>query len=124
MAANLIIEDLGLAALDQYKKTPVVSLTTPAAIQNNVLRVLGDGILRTMDADFAAWYSVVERPLIAAERLLRASLLQVLYTIRSARQRSLGSGNLGNCPCSHGTNNKKDWPSKMFTSRYNSRNDT
>lgn len=50
------------------------------------LRVLVDGILRTMDEQFAALYSVTGRPSIAPERLLRASLLQVLYTIRSERQ--------------------------------------
>lgn len=58
----------------------------PAQHPLRKLRVLVDGILRTMDADFAALYSAVGRPSIAPERLLRASLLQVLYTIRSERQ--------------------------------------
>ncbi len=58
----------------------------PAQHPLRKLRVLVDSILRTMDADFAALYSMVGRPSIAPERLLRASLLQVLYTIRSERQ--------------------------------------
>lgn len=42
--------------------------------------------LRVMDGEFAALYSVIGRPSITTERLLRASLLRVLYTIRSQRQ--------------------------------------
>jgi transposase len=50
------------------------------------LRIVVDGILRSMNAEFQALYSSIGRPSIAPERLLRASLIQVLFTIRSERQ--------------------------------------
>ena len=50
------------------------------------LRVLVDGILQGMSADFQALYSRRGRPSIAPERLLRASLIQTLFSIRSERQ--------------------------------------
>lgn len=58
----------------------------PAKHPLRKLRVLVDAILRVMDGEFARLYSEIGRPSIAPERLLRASLLQVLYTIRSERQ--------------------------------------
>lgn len=39
-----------------------------------------------MDRDFDALYSTLGRASIAPERLLRASLLRVIYTVRSERQ--------------------------------------
>jgi len=50
------------------------------------LRAMVDGLLRTMDADFAVLYADTGRESIPPERLLRASLLQVLYSVRSERQ--------------------------------------
>ncbi|WP_426079196.1 IS5 family transposase [Janthinobacterium sp. PSPC3-1] len=50
------------------------------------LRVLADAILSTMNDDFQALYSRRGRPSIAPERLLRASLIQTLFSIRSERQ--------------------------------------
>jgi len=50
------------------------------------LRILVDGILKNMNAEFEKVYSRRGRPSIAPERLLRASLLQTLFTIRSERQ--------------------------------------
>lgn len=47
------------------------------------LRVVVDGILASMDAEFDALYATGGRPSIPPERLLRASLLQTLYSIRS-----------------------------------------
>lgn len=49
------------------------------------LRALVDGVLESMGPDFDAAYSKVGRPSIPPERLLRALLLQVLYTVRSER---------------------------------------
>jgi transposase len=49
------------------------------------LRVLVDAILRDLDAELAARYSKGGRPSIPPERLLRASLLQVVYSVRSER---------------------------------------
>lgn len=49
------------------------------------LRVLVDGVLAAMSPEFDAIYSNKGRPSIAPERLLRALLLQVLYSVRSER---------------------------------------
>jgi transposase len=49
-------------------------------------RVLVDGILQSMSPEFQALYSRRGRPSIAPERLLRASLIQTLFSIRSERQ--------------------------------------
>jgi transposase len=50
------------------------------------VRAMTDTALRGMTADFDALYARMGRPSIAPERLLRALLLQVLYTVRSERQ--------------------------------------
>lgn len=50
------------------------------------IRAMVDGALEKMDAVFDALYSGTGRPSIAPERLLRAQLLMVLYSIRSERQ--------------------------------------
>lgn len=50
------------------------------------MRLLVDAVLKSMSAEFTARYSHTGRPSIAPERLLRALLLQVIYTIRSERQ--------------------------------------
>jgi transposase len=58
----------------------------PASHQLRKLRVLVDVILATLHADFEALYAKTCRPSIPPERLLRASLIQTLYSIRSERQ--------------------------------------
>lgn len=58
----------------------------PAAHALRKLRILVDGILKNMNTEFEEVYSRRGRPSIAPERLLRASLLQTLFTIRSERQ--------------------------------------
>lgn len=50
------------------------------------IKVIVDRALAELDADFAVMYSRVGRPSIAPERLLKASLLIALYTVRSERQ--------------------------------------
>jgi transposase len=50
------------------------------------MRVMVDAVLKSMSSEFAARYSHTGRPSIPPERLLRALLLQVIYTIRSERQ--------------------------------------
>lgn len=50
------------------------------------IRVLADRALEQMEAVFAGMYSDRGRPSIAPERLLRAQLLMVLYSIRSETQ--------------------------------------
>jgi transposase len=50
------------------------------------VRAMADRALGKMDGAFAELYSETGRPSIAPERLLRALLLMVLYSIRSERQ--------------------------------------
>jgi transposase len=57
----------------------------PADHPLRLLRPLVDAILHELSPRFAQLYSRVGRPSIAPEKLLRALLLQVLYTIRSER---------------------------------------
>jgi len=49
------------------------------------IRVLCDVALRGLSREFDRMYSDIGRPSIAPEKLLRALLLQILYTIRSER---------------------------------------
>jgi transposase len=50
------------------------------------LRKVVDSLLTTMDADLDTLYAKTGRESIPPERLLRASLIQVLFSIRSERQ--------------------------------------
>src|SRR6266849_6252310 len=49
------------------------------------LRVMADAVLAQLGPAFDAIYARSGRPSIAPEKLLRALLLQVLYTVRSER---------------------------------------
>src|SRR5215467_14065916 len=49
------------------------------------VRKLADAVLAEMSADFDGMYAKVGRPSIPPERLFRALLLQVFYSIRSER---------------------------------------
>jgi transposase len=49
------------------------------------IREIVDAVLREMSGEFAGLYAGNGRPSIAPEKLLRALLLQVLYTVRSER---------------------------------------
>jgi transposase len=49
------------------------------------IRTMADRALKKLDQRFAGQYAPEERPSIAPERLLRALLLQALYTVRSER---------------------------------------
>jgi transposase len=49
------------------------------------IRQFTDRILRDLSSRFETMYSEIGRPSIAPEKLLRALLLQVLYTVRSER---------------------------------------
>lgn len=50
------------------------------------LRILVDGVLASLDEDLQAVYARRGRPSIPPECLLRALLIQILYTVRSERQ--------------------------------------
>ncbi len=58
----------------------------PASHPLRNLRKLVDDLLMTLHDDFAALYAKTGRPSIPPERLLRACLIQTLYSIRSERQ--------------------------------------
>jgi transposase len=49
------------------------------------IRTLVDGVLRDMSREFDGLYAKVGRPSVPPERLLRAQLLQIFYSIRSER---------------------------------------
>ena len=50
-----------------------------------IRRIVNDALAR-LDAEFEVLYTDFGRPSIAPERLIRASLLQILFSIRSERQ--------------------------------------
>ena len=49
------------------------------------IRTMADAALKELDQRFVGLYAVQGRPSIPPERMLRALLLQVLYTVRSER---------------------------------------
>ena len=51
-----------------------------------VIKAIVDDVLRALDGEFAKLYESTGRQSIAPERLLRASLLQAFYSVRSERQ--------------------------------------
>jgi transposase len=57
----------------------------PANHPLRAVRTLADQVLSEMSASFEALYSKVGRPSVPPERLLRALLLQVFYSVRSER---------------------------------------
>jgi transposase len=76
---------------DDQKQTAMYSYVTlaqriPADHPARAIRVLVDRALQRMDAQLERLYSTTGRPSIAPERLLRATLLMVLFSIRSERQ--------------------------------------
>lgn len=52
---------------------------------HKIRQVVNDALF-SLDADFAALYVDFGRPSIASERLIRACLLQILFSVRSERQ--------------------------------------
>ena len=76
---------------DDQKQTAMYSYVTlaqriPADHPARAIRAMVDRALQRMDAELEQLYSSTGRPSIAPERLLRASLLMILYSIRSERQ--------------------------------------
>lgn len=57
-----------------------------------VIRAIVDGILQALSPEFDRMYAREGRPSIAPEKLLRAQLLQMLYSIRSERLPPLRGG--------------------------------
>ena len=50
------------------------------------IKAVVDAALVTLDTDFAALYAADGRPSIPPERLLRAALVRILFSVRSERQ--------------------------------------
>ena len=76
---------------DEQKQAAMFSYVTleqriPADHPARQIRVLVDRALERMDGELGQLYSHTGRPSIAPERLLRASLLMALYSVRSERQ--------------------------------------
>ena len=76
---------------DENKQSAMYSYVTmtqriPADHPARAIRAMVDRALEGMDAELEQLYSRTGRPSIAPERLLRASLLMLLYSIRSERQ--------------------------------------
>ena len=63
-----------------------VEARIPARHPLRAMRRLMNAALAELDARFSALYQGIGRPSIPPERLLRASLLQLLYSLRSERQ--------------------------------------
>ena len=57
----------------------------PAKHPLRPIRLMVDEVLKALSPDFNGLYSAFGRPSIPPEKLLRALLLQVLYTVRSER---------------------------------------
>src|SRR6202022_4650875 len=57
----------------------------PADHPLRAIRQMTEGVLAKLSSKFTRMYSKIGRPSIAPEKLLRALLLQVLYTVRSER---------------------------------------
>lgn len=75
---------------EDQKQTAMYSYVTlsqriPAGHPAGAVRELVDRALGRMEAELERLYSRTGRPSIAPERLLRASLLMALYSIRSER---------------------------------------
>ena len=65
--------------------TCLPSSACPRTIRLRAIRALVDDVLRDMSREFDGLYARVGRPSIPPERLLRAQLLQIFYSIRSER---------------------------------------
>lgn len=76
-------EDVTEAKLFSYR---TLEERIPAGHPMRKLRAVVDALLLTLNGEFAKLYCRTGRHSIAPERLLRASLIQVLYSIRSERQ--------------------------------------
>ena len=63
-----------------------VEARVPRTHPIRIIKAIVDDVLLSLDAEFAQLYDGTGRQSIAPERLLRASLLQAFYSVRSERQ--------------------------------------
>jgi transposase len=64
----------------------ILEARIPARHPLRKIRQVVNDALASLDAEFEALYTDFGRPSIAPERLIRASLIQILFSIRSERQ--------------------------------------
>jgi transposase len=78
MRGNAVQQSAMFSYISPEKRVPAKHPLRP-------IRAISDAVLRQLSEAFAHMYSQIGRPSIPPEQLLRALLLQVLYTIRSER---------------------------------------
>ena len=66
----------------------------PATHPLRTIRTIVNEVLTALDTEFEALYEGIGRQSVAPERLLRASLLQAFYSVRSERQTDGADHNL------------------------------
>jgi transposase len=80
---------LGMRGDDRHPEPMFSYISAEQRVPNDhplrAIRALVDDVLRAMSREFDRLYARVGRPSIPPERLLRAQLLQVFYSIRSER---------------------------------------
>lgn len=57
----------------------------PAAHPLRTIKIHADTVLKSLNREFDELYAAIGRPSIPPERLLKASLLIVLYSVRSGQ---------------------------------------
>ena len=83
MVADMRGSDVTTGSLFSYVD---IEQRIPAKHPLRLIRDLVNAVLATLDAEFEALYEGTGRQSVAPERLLRASLLQAFYSVRSERQ--------------------------------------
>ena len=83
MGANMRGSDATSGSLFSYVD---LEERVPAQHPLRTIRAIVNDVLAALDAEFAALYEGTGRQSVAPERLLRASLLQAFYSVRSERQ--------------------------------------
>ena len=90
MIQCLRIEEADLRGSDERTGSLFSYVDLEARVRKNhplrTIRLIVNETLAAMERDFAALYSGTGRPSIAPEKLLRATLLQAFYSVRSERQ--------------------------------------
>ena len=79
----------GMRGADEQQSQIFSYLSPEARVRKDhplrAIRIMVDEVLAQMSGSFGAMYAAVGRPSIAPEKLLRAQLLQMLYSVRSER---------------------------------------
>jgi transposase len=83
-------EEAGMRGTDRQQSSMVSYISAEQRVPKDhplrAIRVMIDVALSELQAQFEAMYAQGGRPSIPPEKLLRALLLQLLYTVRSERE--------------------------------------